>query len=161
MSPLAPTLEAFLTDRLTKQRRASPHTVAAYRDTFRLLLAFLHQQRGKAPSQLGMEDLDAPTIGAFLEHLEQDRGNRVRTRNARLAALHSFFRFASFRHPEHAALIQRVLAIPEKRSDRAVVTFLTRPEIEALLAAPESLHLARSARPRPAPACRPDRPPSL
>jgi site-specific recombinase XerD len=137
MSALAPTLEAFFSDRLMTQRRASPHTVAAYRDTFRLLLTFLHQQRGKAPSQVSIEDLDAPTIGTFLEHLEQDRGNRVRTRNARLAALRSFFRFASFRHPEHAALIQRVLAIPEKRFDRAMVSFLTRPEIDALLAAPD------------------------
>jgi site-specific recombinase XerD len=111
--------------------------VEAYRDTFRLLLGFIHQRTGKAPSRLGIDDLDATMIGAFLEHLEQDRGNRVRTRNARLAALHSFFRFASFRHPEHAALIQRVLAIPHKRYDRALVTFLTPPEVAALVAAPD------------------------
>ncbi len=137
MSSMAPTLQAFFTDRLAKQRRASPHTVAAYRDTFRLLLAFVHQRTGKAPCQLEMENLDATIIGAFLEHLEQDRCNSVRTRNVRLAAVHSFFRFASFRHPEHAALIQRVLAIPQKRFDRALVTFLTRPETEALIAAPD------------------------
>jgi site-specific recombinase XerD len=120
---------------LIKQRRSSPFTVAAYRDTFRLLLAFVYQHSRKPPSELGMDDLGAPLIGAFLEHLEQGRGNTVRTRNARLAALYSFFRFASFRHPEHAALIQRVLAIPLKRYDRALVTFLTRPEIDALVAA--------------------------
>lgn len=137
MSSMAPTLQAFFTDRLGKQRQASPHTVAAYRDTFRLLLAFVHQRTGRAPSQLEMKDLDATIIGAFLEHLERDRGNTVRTRNARLAAVHSFFRFASFRHPEHAAMIQRVLAIPQKRFDRALVTFLTRPETAALIAAPD------------------------
>ncbi len=136
MSSLAPTLQAFFTDRLVKQRRASPFTVEAYRDTFRLLLDFVYQNSRKPPSELGMDDLGAPIIGAFLEHLEYGRGNTIRTRNARLAALHSFFRFASFRHPEHAALIQRVLAIPLKRDDRALVTFLTRPEVDALVAAP-------------------------
>jgi len=95
MSSLAPTLQSFFTDRLVKQRRASPFTVEAYRDTFRLLLAFIYQHDGKAPSELDIDDLDATIIGSFLEHLEQGRGNSVRTRNARLAALHSFFRFAS------------------------------------------------------------------
>jgi site-specific recombinase XerD len=99
MSALAPTLEAFFSDRLTRQREASPHTVAAYRDTFRLLLAFVHGRTGKSPSALGFDDLDAPLVGAFLAHLEQDRGNGTRTRNARLAAIHSFFRYAAFRHP--------------------------------------------------------------
>jgi site-specific recombinase XerD len=136
MSSIAPTLEAFFSDRLAKQRRASPHTVAAYRDTFRLLLLFVHQRTGKAPSQLGFEDLEAPLIGLFLEHLETDCGNSVRTRNARLAAIHSFCKFAAFRHPEHSERIQRVLAIPLKRFDRALVAFLDRPEIEAILAAP-------------------------
>jgi site-specific recombinase XerD len=111
--------------------------VAAYRDSLRLLLAFAHQQTGKAPSQLDLADLGAPLIGDFLEHLESQRHNSVRSRNARLAAVHSFFRFAAFRHPEHAALIQRVLAIPQKRFDRALVSFLTPPEIGALLAAPD------------------------
>lgn len=137
MSSLAPTLEAFFTDRLARQRAASPHTIAAYRDTFRLLVGFAHQRTGKDPCRLDLADLDAPLIGAFLEHLEAERHNSVRTRNARLAAIHSLFRYAALRHPEHAALIQRVLAIPNKRHDRAIVTFLTQPEIDALLAAPD------------------------
>lgn len=137
MSALAPTLEAFFTERLANQRRASPHTVASYRDSFRLLLAFLRDTTGRAPSQLGFEDLAAPVIGAFLDHLERDRGASVSTRNARLAALRSLFRFAALRHPEHAALIQRVLAIPPKRVERNVVCFLTRPEIDALVASPD------------------------
>jgi site-specific recombinase XerD len=137
VSALAPTLEAFFTDRLARQRQASPRTVAAYRDTFRLLLAFVHEGSGKAPCRLDFADLDAIVIGDFLAHLETVRGNSVRTRNARLAAIHSFFHFAAFAHPEHAALIQRVLAIPHKRFERALVTFLDRPEVEALLTAPD------------------------
>jgi integrase/recombinase XerD len=137
VSALAPALQAFFTDRLVQQRQASPHTVAAYRDTFRLLLAFVHERSGKTPCSLDFADLDAPVVGEFLTHLETVRGNSVRTRNARLAAIHSFFHFAAFRHPEHAALIQRVLAIPHKRFERALVTFLDRPEIEALLTAPD------------------------
>ena len=135
MTPLAATLEAFFKIRLTQQRRASSHTVNAYRDTFRLLLHFVHGRTGKAPSELQMEDLDAALVGDFLTYLEEVRGNSVRTRNSRLAAIHSFFRFASFRHPEHALLIQRVRAIPRKRFNRQIVTFLTEPEAEALLAA--------------------------
>jgi integrase/recombinase XerD len=137
MTALAPTLQAFFTHRLAQQRQASPHTVAAYRDTFRRLFAFIHQRTGKTPTQLEFEDLDAPLIGAFLQHLEHGRGNSVRTRNARLAAVHSFYRFAAFGHPEHAALIQRVLSIPQKRFDRALICFLTAPEITALLAGPD------------------------
>jgi integrase/recombinase XerD len=137
MSGLAPTLEAFFTQRLLTQRQASPHTVAAYRDTFRLLLGFVHQRTGKPPSRLDLDDLDAPTIGAFLEHLQHSRGNSVRTRNGRLAAIRSFFRYAALRHPEHAGLIQRVLAIPTKRGHIALVTFLTREEIDALLDSPD------------------------
>lgn len=137
MSDLAPTLEAFFTERLMAQRRASPHTIAAYRDTFRLLLRFLHETTGMTPCRLRLEDLDAPSIGAFLDHLEQSRGVKVTTRNARLAAIHSLFRYAALHHPEHAALIQRVLAIPTKRADRAVISFLTSAEIDALLAAPD------------------------
>lgn len=138
MSLLAPTLEAFFTDRLAKQRHASPRTVLAYRDTFRLLLTFLQQRTGKAPSKLGFEDLDAPVILAFLDYLEHDRGNSARTRNARLAALRSMFAYAALRHPEHAELIARVTAIPQKRYDKPVVAFLTDTEIKALLAAPDS-----------------------
>lgn len=137
MSTLAPTLEAFFTERLLTQRRASPHTIAAYRDAFRLLLTFAQQRTTKAPAALDLADLDAPLIAGFLDHLERERSNSVRTRNARLAAVHSLFRFAALRHPEHAALIQRVLAIPPKRVDRPDVAFLTPAEVEALLAAPD------------------------
>lgn len=136
MTTLAPTLQAFFTDRLARQRHASPATVAAYRDTFRLLLGFLQDQTGTAPNRLRIEDLDAPTILAFLDHLETDRHNTARTRNARLAAIRSLFRYAALRHPEHAELIARVIAIPQKRFDKAIVSFLTQPEIDALLAAP-------------------------
>jgi integrase/recombinase XerD len=137
MSLLAPTLEAFFTDRLARARLASPHTISAYRDTFRLLLGFVCGRTGKAASALDIADLDAPLIGAFLEFLERDRCNAPRTRNARLAAIHSFYRYAALRHPEHAALIARVLAIPTRRVERALVTYLSRPEIDALLAAPD------------------------
>jgi site-specific recombinase XerD len=134
---LAPTLEAFFTERLIGQRHASPHTVEAYRDTFRLLLAFAEDQTGTPPSNLRLEDVDAALVGSFLHHLEVDRSNSARTRNARLAAIHSLFRYAALRHPEHAAHIQRVLAIPAKRSRRGLVAFLSDEEVAALLAAPD------------------------
>lgn len=137
MSALAPTLQAFFTERLITQRAASPRTVSAYRDTFRLLLGFAHQQTGKQPCELDLGDLDAQLIGVFLNHLEHDRGNSARTRNARLAAIHSFHRYACLRHPEHAATIARVIEIPTKRYERNEVSYLTREEIEALLAAPQ------------------------
>lgn len=137
MSALAPTLQAFFTDRLVGQRQASPHTVAAYRDTLRLLLVFVAKRRGIEPSKLGVDDIDAPLVGAFLDHIEHDRGNGVRTRNARLAAIRSLFRYAALRHPEHAAVIERVLAIPPKRFERSLVTFLIEAEVDALLAAPD------------------------
>jgi integrase/recombinase XerD len=137
MSALAPTLEAFFSGRLINEKGASPHTIAAYRDTFRLLLGFAQQHTGKQPSKLQIEDLDAPLIAAFLDHLEHDRGNSPRTRNARLAAIHSLFHFAALRHPEHAALISRVLAVPTKRFDRAIVTYLTDEEVDALIDAPD------------------------
>jgi integrase/recombinase XerD len=135
MTLLAPTLQAFFTDRLASQRGASPNTVAGYRDTFRLLLAFTADRTGKQPCQLDLGDLDAPLVAAFLEHLEQDRHNSIRTRNNRLAAIHSLFGYAALRHPEHAASIQRVLTIPTKRFERNVVTYLTDDEVDALLAA--------------------------
>jgi len=135
MSDLAPVLQEFFTRRLISQRQASPRTIAAYRDTFRLLLGFAAARTGKQPSTLSIADLDAAMITAFLEHLEARRGNAVRTRNARLAAIHSMFSYAALRHPEHGALIQRVLAIPGKRRDRTILTYLTRPEADALLAA--------------------------
>lgn len=137
MSALAPTLQAFFTDRLVRQRQASPQTIAAYRDTWRLLLVFAAQRTATPPSKLDIADLDAPLVGAFLDHLERDRGNSVRTRNARLAAIRSLFRYAALRHPEHAELIARVLAIPPKRFERSLVTFLTADEVNALLAAPD------------------------
>jgi hypothetical protein len=130
VTALAPVLQAFFTDRLARQRHASPQTVAAYRDTWRLLLAFAAARTGKQPSKLDIADLDAPLIGDFLDHLERDPGNSPRTRNARLAAIHSMFSYAALRHPEHAEAIARVLAIPAKRFDRALVTWLTEPEVE-------------------------------
>jgi site-specific recombinase XerD len=137
MSPLGPTLQKFFTDRLLTQRQVSPATVAAYRDTFRLLLGFIADSKKIAPASLDFTDLDAPTIGAFLTHLENERGNSIRTRNARLAAIHSLFRFAALEHPEHADLISRVLSIPQKRFDRVIVEFLTKEEVEAILAVPD------------------------
>jgi integrase/recombinase XerD len=137
MSAFAPLLQAFFTDRLIGQRRASEHTITGYRDTFRLLLAFAATQTDKKPCALDIADLDAPLIGAFLDYLEHARGNQIRTRNNRLAAIHSLFGYAALRHPEHAASIQRVLAIPTKRCERKLVSWLTEPEVDALLAAPE------------------------
>jgi integrase/recombinase XerD len=111
MTALAPLLEAFFTERLIGQRQASPNTVATYRDTFSLLLRFAQRRTGRAPQDLDLEDLDAPLIGAFLNYLEAERGASIRTRNLRLTAVRSLFNFAAYRHPDHAALIQRVLAI--------------------------------------------------
>ena len=135
MSALAPTLQAFFTDRLIGQRGASPNTIAGYRDTWRLLLAFAAERTGKNPCQLDIADLDAPLIAAFLDNLEHGRGNSPRTRNNRLAAIRSLFAWAALRHPEHAASIQRVLAITPKRYQRNLVTYLTGAEIDALAAA--------------------------
>ena len=137
MTMLAPTMQAFFSERLARQRQASPRTVAAYRDTFRLLLSFVQERTGRAPSTLDLSDLDEPTVSAFLDHLEEDRHNSPRTRNARLAAVRSLFRYAALRHPEHAALIQRVLAIPQKRYDKLTVSFLEPAEINALVNAPD------------------------
>lgn len=137
MTLIAPTLQTFFTDRLAQQRQASPRTIEAYRDTLKLLLQFVHQQSGKTPAQLDWDDLDAKLIAAFLNHLEIQRHNSVRTRNVRLTAIRSLFSYAALRHPEHALLIQRVLAIPPKRFDKRIVTFLTPPEVDALIAAPD------------------------
>jgi integrase/recombinase XerD len=137
MTLLAPTLQAFFTERLMTQREASPHTISGYRDTMRLLLCFATEQTGKPPSRLEVSDLDARLISAFLDHLEHDRHNTARTRNVRLAAIRSLFRYAALRHPEHADVIARVLAIPAKRFDRALINFLTTNEVKALLAAPD------------------------
>jgi integrase/recombinase XerD len=137
VTAIAATMQAFFTERLIAQRRASPHTITAYRDTLRLLLGFAAQRTRTSPCRLDIADLDAPMISAFLDHLEHQRGNTIRSRNARLAAIHSLFSFAALRHPEHAADIARVLAIPPKRSDQTIVTFLTSTETEALLAVPD------------------------
>ena len=130
-------LQGFFTERLLRQRQASPHTIAGYRDTFRLLLRFAADQLGKAPSMLNTEDFVPAFVGRFLEHLEQRRGNSSRTRNARLAAIHSFFRYVALAEPAHALLCQRVLAMPSKRHQRKPIAFLDRPEITAVLAAPD------------------------
>ena len=137
MSALPPLLQGYFIDRLGSQRDASPNTIASYRDSFRLLLEFLHQQTGKAPSKLQLEDLDATRITAFLAYLENERSNSVRTRNARLTAIHSFFQYAALKAPECSEQIARVLAIPEKRHDSTLINYLTEPEIDALLAAPD------------------------
>ena len=134
MTALAPLLEAFFLDRLLKQQQASPNTIASYRDTFRLLLTFAKKHLLKVPSALLLSDIDAPFVGSFLDHLEEKRKNSPRSRNNRLAAIHSFFRFIAFREPAHSALIQRVLAIP---FDRNLVCFLTCTEADALIEAPD------------------------
>ena len=135
MSALAPTLQAFFTNRLIAQRAASPNTIAAYRTGLRLLLGFAAERTGKSPSALDIAELDAPLIAAFLDHLENDRHNSVATRNSRLAAIHSLFAYLALHHPEHAGSVQRVLAIPLKRTQRNLVTYLTEDEVDALLGA--------------------------
>ncbi|MGD2124163.1 MAG: tyrosine-type recombinase/integrase [Gemmatimonadota bacterium] len=137
MTTLAPLLQTFFTDRLQRQRQASPHTIKAYKITFTLLLRFAQGQLGKAPAQLFLEDLDAPLVASFLHHLEADRKNSIRTRNARLAAIHSFFHYIAMLVPDQAHLIKRVLDIPQKRFERRLVDFLSPQEVEALLAAPD------------------------
>ena len=138
MTLLAPTLEAFFTTRLTGQLGASAHTVAAYRDTWRLLLRYVVDTTGTAAQSIDLAQLDAELIGQFLTHLEHERGNSIATRNARLAAVHSLFAYAAVRHPEHAGSISRVLAIPAKRRQRRTdITYLTDPEVTALLNAPD------------------------
>jgi site-specific recombinase XerD len=143
MSALAPTLQASFTERLIRERNASPHTIAAYRDTMRLLLRFASQRLCKEPSQLEISDLDAPLISAFLDHLERDRGCGPRTRNGPLTAIRSLFRFAARHHPEHAAVIERVLAIPPRRTQRTLITTSPSPKSTRSSTPP-------TARPRPA-----------
>jgi site-specific recombinase XerD len=137
MSAVAPTLQLFFSERLAKQRQASPETVRSYRNAMVLLLRFVADRTGKAPVGLDWEDLGAETISAFLDHLEADRHNTARSRNVRLAAVRSLFRYAALRHPEHAQLIAQVLAIPQKRSDKKQISFLEPEEVDALLAAPD------------------------
>lgn len=137
ISTLPALVQAFFMDRLMQQRQASPHTVSSYRDTFRLLLQYAQQRLGKAPSNLTVPELDTPLLGAFLEHLERERKNSARSRNVRLAAIHSFFRYVALHAPEHSAVAQRVLAMPSKRYIRCPIAFLTSAEVDALLAAPD------------------------
>jgi integrase/recombinase XerD len=136
-SNLAALIERYFTERLMRHRNVSPNTIASYRDTFRLLFSFAQVRLHKPPSDLALDDLDAPFICAFLDDLEANRSASARTRNLRLTAIRSFFRFASFEEPAYSAHIQRVLAIPSKRHDKRQVHFLTRPEIEAILAVPD------------------------
>lgn len=138
MTLLAPTLEAFFTQYLAGQREASPRTIGSYRDTWRLFLCYSLQNTGTAPAGIDIAAVDACLVSNFLAHLEADRGNTTRTRNARLAAIRSFFKFAALRHPEHAGTIARVLAIPAKKHGRTAVSYLTADEIRALLAAPDT-----------------------
>jgi site-specific recombinase XerD len=135
MTSIAPTLQGFFTERLISQRHVSSRTIASYRDSLKLLLTFAQQRTGKKPHALDWADLDAELITAFLEHLETQRHNTTRTRNLRLTAIRSLFSYAALRHPEHAALIQQVLAIPAKRFGRQLISFLTEAETDALLAA--------------------------
>ena len=135
MTALAPSLQAYFTDRLIGQRAASPNTIGAYKLTFRLLLTFAARRLGKTPAALDIAELDAPLIAAFLDHLERDRHNSAATRNNRLAAIHSLFGYLALHHPEHAGSTARVLAIPPKRTERNLLTYLTDPEVDALLEA--------------------------
>src|SRR5262249_1927023 len=137
---IAPHVQAFFTVHLCHHKRVSPQTLASCRDTFRLLLTFVHETRGIAPAALCVPDLDAPTILAFLAYLEQRRGNSVRSRNIRLSALRTFFRFVALRDPESLTIVTRVLAIPRKREAKKLIGYLTREEMEALLAAPDRSH---------------------
>src|SRR5437763_11278747 len=130
-------VQAFFSDRLLRQRQASPNTVAGYRDTFRLLLRFAKERLGKAPTKLFLEDLDVAFVGDFLDHLEKQRGNGARSRNTRLAAIHSCFHYVSFQEPAHGEQCRRVLAIPSKRYERRQIEYLAAEEIDALLAAPD------------------------
>jgi site-specific recombinase XerD len=138
MTLVARTLQGFFTERLGRHKQASPRTIATYRDAFRVLLSWMNDHHHIAPSDLQIEDLGTETIIAFLDYLETDRHNSARSRNARLAAIRSLFRYAALRHPEHAELIQRVLAIPQKRFDKATISFLNQTEVDALLAAPDT-----------------------
>jgi integrase/recombinase XerD len=134
---LASLLQRFFTERLVRQQRASPHTIASYRDAFRLLLRFAQERLGKAPATLALDDLDAALVGAFLDHVEQHRRNTPRTRNVRLAAIHAFCHYVAISEPAHLDRCRRILAIPVKRHERRPIAYLTRAEIEALLAAPD------------------------
>ncbi len=137
MTAAAPTVQAFFVTRLGRELDVSPHTIDSYRHAFRLLLAYAKAETGKDPADLDLSDLDAGLISGFLDHLESDRHNSVASRNTRLAAIHSFFRFASYRHPEHAQTIRQVLAIPQKKTQTVPRSFLTEAEMDAVISAPD------------------------
>ena len=137
ISPVSLLIQRFFTERLINQQQVSPNTVASYRDTFQLLFEFIQRQKRRAPYQLTWADLDAPLICRFLDYCEKNRHNAPRTRNLRLTAIRSFFHYASFLEPAEAVRIQQILAIPNKRQSRKLIGFMTRPEVEALLAAPD------------------------
>lgn len=137
MTAVAPTVQAFFLTRLGHELDASGHTVDSYRHAFRLLLVYAHGETGKAPSDLDFVDLDAHLVSGFLDHLEKNRGNTAGTRNTRLAAIHSFFRYAAYRHPEHAGTIQQVLAIPHKKATTVPRDYLDEEEMDAIVAAPD------------------------
>jgi len=130
-------IERFFTERLMRQQHVSAHTIASYRDTFRLLLRFASQRRKKSPSDLELHELDAPLVVEFLDDQQVHHAASTRTRNLRLTAVRSFFRFVAFEEPAHSAHIQRVLAIPSKRGEKKLIHFLSRREIEAILDAPD------------------------
>jgi integrase/recombinase XerD len=134
---IAPHLQAFFADYLSQQKRLSPQTIVSCRDTFRLLLTFVRDHIGIEPSAVRIADVDAPAVLRFLDYLEQQRGNSVRSRNIRLSAIRSFFRLVALRDPDSIGIATRVLAIPIKRGDKKIVGYLTRPEIQALIAAPD------------------------
>lgn len=142
MTALAPILQEFFTTRLSSQYGASAHTIAAYRDTWRLLLRYASANSGTPPAELELSQIDSDLITRFLAYLHTERGNSLSTRNARLAAIHSLFTYASYLHPEHAETIRRVLAIPTKRAQRTEITYLTQPEFQALLNAPDQRTVA-------------------
>ncbi|MFN7970795.1 MAG: tyrosine-type recombinase/integrase [Acidobacteriota bacterium] len=140
-SPGFPLLvQTFFTEHLVANKHSSPQTIDSYRDTFRLLLNFLRKTTGRLPSQLAVADLDAHAILLFLDHLEKERGISSRSRNVRLAAIRSFFRYVVFRDPPSVGVAARVLAIPLKRSPKRLVGYLTRQEIQAVVAAPDRSH---------------------
>lgn len=134
---LAGLLQRFFTERLVRQQRVSPHTIASYRDAFRLLLRFAQERLGKEPSVLALDDLDASFVSAFLDHVEQHRRNTARTRNVRLAAIHAFCRHVAISEPAHLDRCRRILAIPVKRHERRPIAYLTGAEIAAVIAAPD------------------------
>jgi integrase/recombinase XerD len=144
MTSLAPHLSGFLREHLPKERRASQHTCEAYAQSFQLLLGFAANRLKIKPSKIEIERLDAPLILAFLEHLEKKRGNSVRTRNARLAAINSFFRFLEYRVPSCLDQARRIHAIPMKKTDQALVDYLARDELQALASMPGAFSKARN-----------------